>query len=568
MRRWGITGAIALGGVLGGCAQLSGLNDYGSGDTLDGGTKVNPRTDADVVDPPGADAATPRDAADDTGIVSCEPDCTPGPASCVVGACNAPGGACTAAGQTCACTKDSDCKSGKCVKTAGRNDVACAAACTGTGAADGLSCALIAPGIPAACGGASFAYAPSNFAPGSFTPPAMPTTIDCDPTYNASTHAFTGWCAGQTAPTLYASFEQTSGPDVDILAFRGLTLDAGHTLTLTGGNPVILAVYGAANIAGVIDASAHGTTAGAGATACGVGASGGGATGSSSPAGTGPSAPGGGGAGLAVAGGTGDYSTYNGVGGNPAMGTDNVGAAGGSAHGAASLVPLIAGCPGGKGADGSVGGGAGGVGGGGVQLSVAGAISGTGAIKANGSPGVSGATTSPAVDHTSGGGGGGGGSGGAILVESAGSNPLTLQANGGAGGAGGTGYGADTTSTNTWPGTPNGIGGTSNGSASTAPTNGGPPALRGQSYGGGGGGGGGAYGRIKVNTGNAPVTTCSTSLLPAPACVQMACLCVADADCSSGKCVNKGNQCTGTCTGSGAADTANCQPLVSVATAP
>jgi len=47
------------------------------------------------------------------------------------------------------------------------------------------------------------------------------------------------------------------------LAFGpGLTIEAGDTLTLTGSNPVILAVYGAATIAGVIDASAQGGTPG------------------------------------------------------------------------------------------------------------------------------------------------------------------------------------------------------------------------------------------------------------------------------------------------------------------
>ena len=48
-------------------------------------------------------------------------------------------------------------------------------------------------------------------------------------------------------------------------------------------------------------------------------------------------------------------------------------------------------------------------------------------------------------------------------------------------------------------------------------------------------------------------TMCTTTLTPAPVLnsAKTACLCVADSDCSSGKCVNKDSQCTGTCTGSG-----------------
>ncbi len=572
---WGFTGAVALGGVVGGCAQLAGLQAYGVGDgPADGGADPGARSDGDpgtVSDPSDSDTAS-HDAA---GADGCGPTCpgsTGGVYSCLVGGCNAAGGACTAAGQGCYCTKDSACKSGKCVKTTGQNDVSCAASCTGAGPTDGFGCALAAPGIPATCAASSFAYTPSNFAPGSFVAPATATTIDCDTTYNSSTHTFTNWCTGQTPPMLYEDFPQAGGPDMDLLAFRGLTLDAGHTLTLTGSRPVILAVYGTATLSGVIDASAHGGTGGAGAAACGVGASGGGAPGTSSGPGNDPGPAGGGGGGLAVAGGAGDYSTYNGAGGNPATGTDNVGAAGGNAHGSSSVAPLMGGCSGGTGADGTPGnaGGTGGVGGGGVQLSVAGTISGTGTIKTNGAAGAPGGSASPAAVHSNGGAGGGGGSGGDILIESAGSNVLVLQASGGAGGPGGTGYGVDTTSANTWPGTPGGSAGTRSGSSTTAPGGGGPPGVRGQSYAGGGGGGGGAYGWIKINTGAAPAFTCSTALAPAPVCnaAHTACTCVADPDCSSGKCVNASGQCTGTCTGSGTADGTGCQTLVSAANAP
>jgi hypothetical protein len=517
---WGFAGAVVLGGVLGACTQLAGLGEYEStGNAADGGADRDARSvDARAEVPTDGDSAASSDPGDEAGIDVCGatcPDSAGGPYACAAGGCNAEDGA--------------------------------------------------------ACAAPSFAYSPSNFAPGSYTPPAAATTINCNTTYSSSTHAFTGWCAGQTSPAIYANVAQAGGPSVDVLAFRALTLDAGDTLTLTGGNPVILAVYGAAAIGGVIDASAQGSTAGAGATACAVGAGGGGAPGPSFTSGTDPGAAGGGGAGLAVAGGAGDYSTYNGVGGNPATGTDNSGAGGGSAHGASTVVPLIGGCSGGKGADGTASNsaGTGGVGGGGVQLSVGGTLSGSGTIKTNGAGGGTGA--SGAAAHTNGAGGGGGGSGGDILVESSSSTSLTLQASGGAGGPGGTGYGADTTSINTWPGTPGGPAGTSGTSGpSAAPANGGPPGERGQSYAGGGGGGGGAYGHTKINTGAAPVYACTTTISPAPACnaAHSACLCVADSDCSSGKCVNASGQCTGTCTGSGAADVASCQATVSAVTAP
>jgi hypothetical protein len=362
---------------------------------------------------------------------------------------------------------------------------------------------------------------------------------------------------------------QSGGPSVDVLVFRSLTVNSGNTLTLTGGNPVILAVYGTVAISGVIDASAQGATAGAGGTACAVGASGGGATGPAYTAGVDAGAAGGGGGGLAVAGGWGDTSSFPG-GTMSVPGTDILKSAGGGAHGNSTTVPLIGGCSGGAGAAGTASnaGGAGGVGGGGVQIACADTLSGTGTIKTNGGAGAAGATETTATAHSDGAGGGGGGSAGDILVESPNGNTTTLQANGANGGAGSTGYGSDTTSANTFPGFAGGAAGTNNGSTTVAPTNGGPPQPRGQNYTGGGGGGGGAYGRIKINTGAALVYACSTALSPAPVCNagHTACLCVADSDCGSGKCSNVSSQCTGTCTGTtgaGTYDVSDCQTLTS-----
>jgi hypothetical protein len=65
---------------------------------------------------------------------------------------------------------------------------------------------------------------------------------------------------------------------------------------------------------------------------------------------------------------------------------------------------------------------------------------------------------------------------------------------------------------------------------------------------------------VAVTTGRAAVTyACATSLSPAPVCsaAHTACLCAADSDCASGRCVNAG-QCTGTCTGTGNGDLASC----------
>jgi hypothetical protein len=62
-------------------------------------------------------------------------------------------------------------------------------------------------------------------------------------------------------------------------------------------------------------------------------------------------------------------------------------------------------------------------------------------------------------------------------------------------------------------------------------------------------------------------TMCITTLTPAPVlnAAKTACLCVDDSSCSSGKCVNKDAQCTGTCSGSGSADSEDCQTASSVA---
>ena len=64
-------------------------------------------------------------------------------------------------------------------------------------------------------------------------------------------------------------------------------------------------------------------------------------------------------------------------------------------------------------------------------------------------------------------------------------------------------------------------------------------------------------------------TMCTTTLTPAPVpnSAKTACLCVADSNCSSGKCVNADSRCTATCSGSGPADSEGCVTATSVANA-
>ncbi len=378
--------AIAFGAVLGACGQVSGLGDYSVGwQTLDGSVGGEALDSSFPADAPPATEAGDELLEDADSLVGTD------------------------------ATQSVD---------AGGSDAGGSAA--GDASADG------AAGTLPTCATPTFGYTPSNFNPAGHAPPSTSTTIDCNTTYNTGTHAFTGWCAGRTAPTVYANVAQTGGPNLDILAFQGLTIAAGSTLTLNssgGGNAVILAVYGDASIEGMIHAdgvagAASTSTAGAsgpgGNYSCGSSVGG-------SPGADGHTSAGAGGGGSA-AGGTGP----GGVGGNSS--------AGGVARPNVSLVPLYGGCPGG--ASGSwacttSGGG----GGGAVQISATGALSVTGTITALGGTGgtstCASAGCAPGPNDTFGGGGGGGGSGGAILLEgSTVSAPLaSTVVNGGAGGS-------------------------------------------------------------------------------------------------------------------------------------
>jgi hypothetical protein len=549
---------MSLGESEGGSDALDGVGDDSSDEGISPAVGDDAPDDRDV--PGVGDEATDdrnmpgagRDAADgseECGAGGCDTSVAPQYA-CSRGGCNEAGGVCTAPGRACHCFSDAQCLSSKCVPAPGENDVACGTECTGAGAADAFGCLLASPGIPGV-GRSVFAYAPSNFAPTSYSPPANATTINCNTTYDASAHAFTGWCAGQTQPNITPGVAQTGGPPVDILAFSDLTITAGSTLTIVpastgGGNAVILAVYGDADIQGAIHAdgkdgtsgsSTPGTSGAGGNYDCGVSA------GTSQPADGHCSAGGGGGA-----------SASGGVG---AGGVEGSSAPGGAARSNTSLKPLFGGCPGGTSGSWACRT-SGGGGGGAIQISTAGLLAFTGVITANGGNG--GTSTCFSIGcglFGYGGGGGGAGSGGAILLE--GQSLFTpggaCYVNGGKGGApnttGGGGAG------------PGGVGGNGGaiGSTAGAPGTGSTASLCG-SYTECGGGGGGSYGYFTVH--GVDPSPCSTPLAPAPVLntAHTACVCVADSNCSSGKCVDMG-QCTGSCTGVGTGDVANCQVVTS-----
>jgi hypothetical protein len=538
----------------GACADIAGLPGYSTAcgpecvDDASTGTDTDSAAAIDDtgVDDMGVDGEDRPESLDAPGACDAT-DCSDGPSStswaCPRGGCDEPGGRCSVS-STCYCTSDSQCIGARCVKVAGQNDVSCAAGCTGTGAADGFGCELSSPGIPASCS-VVFGYTPTNLVPGAYAAPVNSTTIDCATTYDTTTHAFSNWCAGRTKPGVTPGIAQAGGPNMDVLAFAGLTIASGGSLTLTGANAIVLAVYGDASIAGGIHADgADGTSGGnapgpsgpGGNYSCGAG------TGASQP--TDGHCSGGGGGGAGAAGGAG----AGGVGGTIA--------AGGAARANAPLHPLYGGCPGGTSGNWACVT-AGGGGGGALQISAAGTLAVSGTISTNG--GAGGTSSCFAVGcgaNGYGGGGGGAGSGGAILLEGQQvvTTGATITANGGAGGApntaggGGTGIGGQggASGTASFP-----VGGAGTGATSNACG----------SYTQCGGGGGGSYGYVRVNQqGSAPSYSCVTTLSPKPVCASGhgECLCVDDTDCASGRCVQAG-QCSGTCTGAGSADQTDCQ---------
>lgn len=260
-----------------------------------------------------------------------------------------------------------------------------------------------------------FGYVTSNFFPDDIPDASIApatTFTGCTVEFDTTSNSFVdgGWC-NQVKPVPYV-FVQDGGISTTVLPMSGLDLQAGSTLIFYGSRPVILAVYGSANIAGVIDArSFDGGRVGPGGNWSGCGAS----NGSNALL-----SGGGGGAGFGTAG---------------ARSAGSGGGDGGVAMSNPLLRPLTGGCIGGRGHDSSNRFEApGGPGGGAVQISASGTLTVNGTISTSGGGGIGG--QSGAMDHN---GGGGGGSGGAILLEAlqlAVGGGAKLTCNGGAGGGG------------------------------------------------------------------------------------------------------------------------------------
>jgi hypothetical protein len=346
-------------------------------------------------------------------------------------------------------------------------------------------------------------FAPSNFVPTLYAVADAGVVLSCATAeINANTDGgpkTLGWCAGAATP-LFFDLPQVDGGEMALLAVMP-SLSVTGKLTLTGERPVILAVYGNADVSGEIVAHANGGRP---------------AAGSSAPANLSPKAHcalGTGGDGHAAAtsgggGGGGAFGTNGAHGGTELTAPVCAGGAAGQANGNATLVPLRGGCAGGNGG-GVVVRGAGGRGGGAFQLSVAGTLSISGQLAA---PGQGGAGCNGTMNN--GAGAGGGGSGGALLLEAyalALASGAVLSCNGGAGGqgdgdpgdpAGGGNPGGDGHVTDAHAaqggsgGTPSGGNG-GNGAALLAAATAGSDTTNENAT--GGGGGGASVGRIRIN---------------------------------------------------------------------
>ncbi len=306
-----------------------------------------------------------------------------------------------------------------------------------------------------------------------------------------------------------AIVSQSGGPMMRVLMAKSFTIG---DVRVTGTAALAIVAAGDITINGTLDLSADGVTGGPGAIDCASGGAGGNTnTGSFSrpPAGNSGGYPayiwdigGGGGGGFGSVGGTGgSYQTVS------------PGGTGGTTNGAATLVPLRGGCPGGDGMQGPHGG----RGGGALQL------------VANGTVHLVATSSQKANIHVGGGGGeagelgrnattdtnpvygpGGGGAGGGVLIEA---STVTLDAETGiwAAGGGGGGWGACVGGPNGTDAPPNAS--TPAGAAcsvgTTPASTGGDGATTadgaaGQSVTtGSAGGGGGGLGRVRINTADA-----------------------------------------------------------------
>jgi hypothetical protein len=350
-----------------------------------------------------------------------------------------------------------------------------------------------------------FQCTPANLG-GATPPPISPAVLlSCGVTEidtgTSSTPKLTNWC-GQLPG--FGQVTQSDGRTALLAAMSGFVLDAGSTLRVTGAQPLILLVYGNADVAGTLFAGANGPDGGAASSAaCSVGIGGNGTI--SDRAGGG-----GGGGGFGV----------NGAGGGAPAGTGGAAGSRGQAEGAAALAPLRAGCRGGEGASSS---GSYGEGGGAVEVACSGLLRVEGTIA---SPGGGGAGGRGGQQQ----GGGGGGSGGAILLDAQSlivAAGAAVTANGGGGGGGGGSVLPGSDANDGLPSSPaNARGGQGNGvdsgdggvgGALAGPSTSGAAGINAGPFFGGGGGGGGAPGRIYVHScSGSCVLSSSATLSPAP----------------------------------------------------
>lgn len=356
-----------------------------------------------------------------------------------------------------------------------------------------------------------YPYVPANFVAGDITP-AGNVTLSCAATYDVSTKAFTS--AGCTFPVTARDVTMSDGSEATVLAVSDLVIDSNGSLELIASSagasrPIILAVYGDADLSGPIDARssrAAGTMgAGANPAQCGNGTGGPGNVGGDKGSG----------------GGGGGYGSAGGAGGA----TDNGGVAGGIAGVAVvpSAAPLRGGCPGGQGGG---PGGAGGHGGGALQLSVAGVLTLNNFVTVSGAGGVKGPNGNP-EDH----GGGGGGSGGALVLEA---NELELTSNAkltaNGGGGGGGNKNSEGTNSSGADGSPDASaqaagGGKAGGSSTVGGAGASSAGVAGSALGGneGSGGGGGGVGAIFIRHESTAVTCINQASVKSPALIAVGC---------------------------------------------
>lgn len=343
-----------------------------------------------------------------------------------------------------------------------------------------------------------FPYVPSNFRDSDVprdAGPALVVTCPTTITVNPDAGMTVTTTCGVVTPSARV-IPQLGGMNALLLSTPSLFIGDAGVLTFVGNTyPVIVAVTGAADIAGAIDVS--GQSASPGPAMSGPGGNNGTAClGSRGGDGgiTGTFARGGG------AGGSFGSVGFNGGRGD---GAQALGGTAGVVSGNAELVPLRGGCQGGNGG-GLQGPGEGGRAGGALQLSTAGVLTVRGRISSVGMGGIGGNAD---LEVAEGPGGGGGGSGGAILLEA----PSVvvsgrLTANGGGGGAGEAGNGVSTTGSagnrftnQPAPGATAPGGGGGNGGQGTASGGAGTAGGNGGTLNGGGGGGGGGMGRVRIN---------------------------------------------------------------------